>query len=219
MKSQLMNLGIAESKIRFTHNSVDLQRIEAVTVGDRDERSYDACFLGRLSPLKGIFDIVEIYKELVKTYPNTKIALMGADHPKYREQLRDKIKDSNLENNIFILGAVNEDEKYAVLKSSKIFIFPSYEEGWGIAILEAMACGLAIVAHDLPAYEAFSEPIIKIPVGDKQAFLDKIRQILEDETLWLDLSKKSKETARNFNWDRITHSDIEKVFSELKGYN
>ena len=43
------------------------------------------------------------------------------------------------------------------MKSSKLFIFPSYEEGWGISITEAMACGLAVVCYDLKAYDVFGK--------------------------------------------------------------
>ena len=215
MVPTLKRLGVDEAKICFTHNSVDLEKIEKLGSIDRDSKGYDACFLGRLAPLKGIFDIVDMYGELRVDNPDAKIAVMGADIPKYSQQLKAKIKDLNLENNIIILGAVSEEEKYSILKSSKVFVFPSYEEGWGIAILEAMACGLAIIAYDLPAYQDFSEPIVKIPVGDKVAFLEKLKNLLSDESTRFALSKMSKQTVKKFNWDRISYSDMEIVSSRL----
>ena len=49
--------------------------------------------------------------------------------------------------------AISGKDALSVVKSVLVFVFPSHEEGWGIAICEAMACGLAVVAYDLPAYE------------------------------------------------------------------
>lgn len=121
---------------------------------------------------------------------------------------------SDLVKNITMPGLLPEEEKIAVLKASKVFVFPSYEEGFGIAILEAMACGLPVVAYDLPAYKVFgNDCIIKVPVGNKKAFSEVIKEFLLNERLRLEAGNVSKKIASRFNWDKIVGNEL-KVISK-----
>lgn len=63
--------------------------------------------------------------------------------------------DLFMDNHITMLESVPDDYLYSLLKSSKVFVFPSHEEGWGIAVCEAMAAGLPIVAYDLAPFREF----------------------------------------------------------------
>ena len=74
-----------------------------------------------------------------------------------------------LSNNINYLGYVTGDEKYSILAQSRIFLFPSYYESAPQAPLEAMKCGLPVVAYDLPPCVTFKKGMIKVSVLDNQS--------------------------------------------------
>ncbi|RJS88770.1 glycosyltransferase [Candidatus Bathyarchaeota archaeon] len=58
------------------------------------------------------------------------------------DKLKKEIKERNIEKNIVFLGSILGPRKYVLLKSSKVFVFPSYSENWPISVMEAMYCGL-----------------------------------------------------------------------------
>jgi glycosyltransferase involved in cell wall biosynthesis len=80
---------------------------------------------------------------------------------------------------IEVRGWVDEGEKWRVLARSRVVILPSYEEGWGISIQEALQAGAQVVAYDLPAVRRLHGNTIElVPRGDWQAMVERVRQLL-----------------------------------------
>lgn len=205
VKRQAMDRGISEYKVRVTGNGINLKCIERAPKGKYD---YDACFLGRTVPLKGIYDLIIIWKYVCSKIPNVKLVIIGESPPEYGRMLSKRIETNSLSANVVLKGYLPEKNKYAVLKASKIFTFPSYEEGWGISVCEAMACGLPVVAYDLPAYDLFKDVIFKAPRGDKRAFSEMVWKLLLDEKLRKEASEKAKEIANQFDWDTLAEEEL-----------
>ncbi len=176
------------------------------------EKSYDSCFLGRLHPSKGIFDLIDIWKLILKKKQNAKLAIIGGGNKRLEDELKKKIMDANLEHNIAIMGYLEDDKAFEILKSSKVFISPSHEEGFGIAILEGMACGLPVVAWDLPVYrEVFPKGIIRVPTGNIEEFAWSILDLLEDSKLYGRISKEAREMSLRYDWDKIVKRELELI--------
>jgi glycosyltransferase involved in cell wall biosynthesis len=103
------------------------------------------CSLSRLAPRKGLELIVEALADL-KNLPIRYIA-MGDGHS--RPSLEALATELGVRERIDFRGFVSEEEKYAILTSSSVFVLPSLHEGFGICYIEAMAAGLPIVAHSI----------------------------------------------------------------------
>jgi len=129
--------------------------------------------------------------------------------------IKNKLNNHGLQQSVCMLGFLSDNEAYRVLKSSKVFVFPSYEEGWGIAICEAMALGLPVVAYDLPAYEVFRDAITRISVGDIRAFSEAVLKLLSHESSRIKLAKKATEVASRFEWDKITEENWSALLTSL----
>ena len=147
-KDALIARGFDSDKIFVTSNGVEHEFISSVRAG---LRKFEACFCGRLVKRKGIDDLVEVWERVLKYFPESKLVIIG--HGPEQCKLIDLVKNKELDRNIIITGYIPEKEKISVIKSCKIFISPSYEEGWGIAVSEAITCGLPVVCYDLPAYK------------------------------------------------------------------
>ena len=136
-------------------------------------------------------DLVKAWKIVVRKHPFAKFCIIG-DGPE-RKKIEEKIKEEGLVKNITLVGRVPEGEKYELMKESKIFIFPSYQEGWGIVIAEAMACGLPVVAYDLPVYrEVFDEYINTVEMGNYRQMAEKSVDIIENYQNYEKNAKKSE---------------------------
>jgi len=88
---------------------------------------YDACFLARLHKSKGISDLIEAWKYVCKYNKDAKIAIAGGGPIEKINEVKNKIKNLDLENNVFYLGFLSEEKKYKLLRTSKLYVLPSYE--------------------------------------------------------------------------------------------
>jgi glycosyltransferase involved in cell wall biosynthesis len=136
---ELCSNGLEEYKIEVISPGIDFGLISRIPKNKTDVK-FDAVFLGRMSPSKGIYDIPDIWAAVIKAIPDARIALIGNGDPKVIAELEKKIASCGCKGNIVLLGFCDATQVYSILKSADIFLFPSYEEGFGIAIVEALAC-------------------------------------------------------------------------------
>jgi glycosyltransferase involved in cell wall biosynthesis len=93
------------------------------------------------------------------------------------DNLQKLILQNKLEDRVKLLGYLKDTEPllYELLQGCDFFLFPSYEEGYGIVIAEAIAAGKPVIAYELPHYgKAFNHSIITVPKGDVDALKRKV---------------------------------------------
>jgi len=201
-KKELINIGFEGNKIKVNYNGIDTNKMKNFI---SSENKYDCVFLGRLNVSKGIFDLLDIWKIINEKNPNIYLAIIGFGDKKTEDELKDRIKINSLEKNINVLGYLEDKKLFGILKSSKIFVFPSHEEGFGIVVCEAMACGLPVVAWDLPVYrEIYTKGMITVSINDVAEFAEKILELLDDKKLCDKISLDAIETASRYDWDEIS---------------
>lgn len=211
-KLMLTCRGVESDKILVISGGVDIKNISKIPFGSQ---KYDASFVGRFHPQKGVFDLIKIWKHVCQNKEDAKLAVIGSGDERVEDAIATAITKEGLQKNIFLLGFIDGEEKFKVLRSSKIFLFPSTYESWGLVACEAMACGLPVVAYDLPIFkEIFGHSIITVPIGDVKKFSEAIFDLLQDEKKRERVARLSMETALNYDWDTIAR----KVSDRIKGF-
>jgi glycosyltransferase involved in cell wall biosynthesis len=215
VKEELIKSGFEKEKIIVIPNGVNAAYLENI---DADSNiTYDAVFMARLNRSKGIFDLIKIWMLIVKEKPKARLAIIGGGNKKLEKELIANIYRYNLEKNIDVLGYLEDCVAYSLIKGSKVFIFPSHEEGFGISILEAMCCGVPVVAWDLPVYsEIFPKGMIQVPEGDINVFSDVLLNLLNDKHLLNKMSKEATEVALIYNWEKIAEQEEEIIKEVVK---
>ncbi len=207
-KNLLVKKGFDEKKIEVVDNGVNLEEIASVK---QKEKEYSACFVGRFHQQKGILDLVDIWKEVCKKDSSAKIVVIGSGELEGR--LKTKIKEEFLEGNFILKGHLDGKKKIELVKSSKVFVFPSTYESWGIVAAEAMACGLPVVAYDLPVYHGvFDKGMIRVPIGKSELFAKEVIRLLEDNKTYSKFSEEAISLAKNYSWKKV--ADRERNFME-----
>jgi len=109
-----------------------------------------------------------------------------------------------------------ENEKYRILKQSKIFVFPSYLESFGQAMCEAMACKLPVVAYELPTYkEWYGNTMYTVPLGDVSSLEDATLSLLKDKKLREEIGNKGMKVVKKYSWQKVARYEWEIISRNL----
>ena len=207
--------GFAPEKVVVVNNGIPYKEIESIDIGKKE---YDGVFLGRLVQRKGIYDMIEIWRDVVKKYPSAKLCMIGGGSEK--EKLEMKIREEGLEESVILAGMVSDGEKFKLMKESRVFVSPSYYEAKPIVLLEAFACELPIVAYDLPVFEEVYQEFFNIgcvstiEIGNYEGMTKKIIDIVENWEAYEKISKEAKKFVSKYDWKKIANyqlSCIEKL--------
>ena len=207
LKDELIGLGFAGTKIFINYPGVDLDYLSSIEGG---MSSYDGIFMAQLRPSKGIFDLVKIWKLVCEKRAGARLGIIGKGVAEVERELKTLVKTEGLEKNIHLLGYLEEEKAFAVIKSSRVFVFPSSEEGFGIAPLEAQALGLPVVAWNLPVFEeVFPQGMVKVEMGSIEEFAAAVLGLFTDSLLHQRLSDEALTNAARFNWDSTFARELE----------
>ena len=137
-----------------------------------------ACFIGRLNPNKGITDLIYSWRLVNRSIPDAKLYIIGGNVAK--DKYQKLLNRLNMNNTIKITGYLSESEKNQIISMSSLFVFPSYEEGWSLAVMEAINYGLLPILYDIPAYYYVCNDKIKVPPGNIKELSTKIVYFLNN---------------------------------------
>lgn len=199
-KAALVKYGIHREKVVVISPGIDLEGIAGVP--ETAEKHYSACFVGRFHQQKGIPELLHIWKIVTAKFPDAKLALVGWGSQSWIKLINSTVQKLGLENNVCILGFLDNSEKYRVLKSSSLFVFPSSYESWGIVVAEAMGCGCPVVAFDISATRKFKKGVVLTDLTDTGKFADAVTRLLGDKAGLFALAQQAREAAAEFSWQR-----------------
>lgn len=207
VKSKLQKMGFPEDKMFICSNGIDLEYFDRIK---RDEISYEGVFLGRLSRSKGLVDLVEIWKRICREIPGARLAVIGGGSEEAENFLSKKISEHDLEKNIDLLGFLENEKAHSILKSSKVFVFPSHEEGWGIAIAEAMACEVPVVSWNLSNYKPiFKNYTFQIEENNIDLFAKKVVELLKNDDLRKRFGEEGRKFVKKYSWENVAKNEYE----------
>lgn len=204
LKDYLIQKGFDKGKVILTGNAVEADLIKKA----RKDKKYNinALFIGRINEAKGIYDILDVLEAVKDKYPDFQLAIMGKGDVATGRKYKGEIKDRKLERNIQFLGYKTGLDKFNIIKSSKIFLFLSKSESFGIALLEAVCSGIPAIAYDLPAYREIYKngEVFLFKKNDYQSVAEKLEEIIDKK---LFENKKGKLLLDKYSWDVIAEKE------------
>ena len=122
--------GIPSSRVWPIYGGVDFDQIASTP---EQPVRYDGCFVGRISPQKGVLDLVDIWARVRAKRPAARLALIGSGNARFEQQLRDAVAARGLADAIDLLGFLDGPEKHQVYKASRVFLHTSVHDNYGMA--------------------------------------------------------------------------------------
>lgn len=167
-------------------------------------------FVGRLHHRKGLLPILEAYTRRRDIDAEFLIAGDGPDRPQV-EQLA--AADPRLK----VLGQVDRRRLLELLRDTSLFVFPTFYEGFGLALTEAMASGHACLSYDIPAVrEVLGDSGVLVPLADATALVEAVAHLVQRPELMDDYARRAHQRAGQFSWDDARLA-IERIVCDTLG--
>ena len=168
-------------------------------------------YIGRLTELKRVSSLIEIISMVRNKFPEAKLHIVG-DGPKH-EEVRRKIEELDLSQNVFMHGYLPEREKIELLSSSAVYVSNSIFEGFGIPLVEAMATGTVPVVSDIEAHRfIFQGEDIGYLAKSKQEMAERIVDLLIDENKRLRLARDGRRLVeQKWTWAKVSEKYREAI--------
>jgi D-inositol-3-phosphate glycosyltransferase len=208
-------LGVPHNRINVVHNGVDPQVFSP-------SHSYNSfpviLFVGRLSPRKGLKVLLDALDYL--TVPATVQIVGGTADKEYERRVRERIHQLTTRGlNVRLCGPLSGPELVEAYKNADIFVCPSLIEPFGIVVVEAMSCGVPVVASRVDGLLDIVEDGVNglfFEAGNAQELVACIEPLLKDENLREKLGRNARETVlARFTWDNVAEQ-IERVYGFVR---
>lgn len=207
LKEYLIWRHFNSSSIVITGNGIDTKTLQKAKP---TSSQYDCLFIGRLNETKGIFDMLDVVYTVKIKIPNFSLAIIGEGDNLTKNKFIDKINRLNLNKNLILLGRKTGLEKFSILKSSKTFMFlsKSPSESFGIALLEAVSCGLPAFAYNLPAYQNIykNNEINFSKINDTNSISKSILKTFQTKQFE---NKNGKKLLGKYTWEKIAKTEYD----------
>ena len=214
----LIKSGINKNKIYFIPNGITKNAFKKVNTKNfinkyKLKNKFIISYLGRIQNYKGLDQIINI---LPYFYENIIFLVMGKDAGDLL-RLKKLTNKLNINNRIIFTGEISNDDVFAALKISKIFIMPSQWEAFGISILQAMAQGNAIISTKTEGGKFLikdRENGFLFNYDNLDELREKLDLLIKNNKLRNKISKNNIKKAKKFLWDNIV-KDLEKLYISL----
>jgi len=220
-KRNIVNkLNIPEEKIKVIYHGIDHENFRPMNdheVREELHQKYGIDFdfilhVSSFQPKKNVEGIVRAFSILKKKYKiRERFVILG----KQPESIKVLVEDLGLSGEVIFPGHVPYEDLPKFYNLATTFIFPSFHEGFGMPILEAMACGCPVITSNIFSMpEIAGEAAILVNPYDVREIAEAIFTLISDESLRRELSKKGLKRAKQFTWERCAKEHL-KVYGEV----
>jgi glycosyltransferase involved in cell wall biosynthesis len=215
---ELKEYGLNQDRISVVSNGVDENIFyPKKNDGTNNDKKY-IMYAGRIDREKGLFDLVESANIICNK--RTDISFIIAGDGRDSNRLKKKIKKIGLQKRFIFLGQIEKDQMIKLYQNATLFILPSYREGLPTVLLEAMSCGLPILATDVRGNRDLitnGKNGLLIPPKDPKKIAETILTLLNDKKLMKQLGNNARKTIiKNYTWNAVSNKFL-KCYESLAG--
>ncbi|MBQ0104951.1 MAG: glycosyltransferase [Armatimonadetes bacterium] len=220
MKKELESYGISKD-IYIIPTGIKLPKAEnkEITLDIKkkfhiNENDKVIIYLSRIAKEKNIYMLVDAFEQISKDYTDVKLMICG-NGPEYKNLIK-YVDSLTSRENIILTGSVEKSKVYDYLYCGDIFAFPSYTETQGLAVNEAMACGLGVVAVNAggvpESIENNKDGILSS--NNVNSFVQKLKELIDNEKLLKKIKENAKNKSVSFTTEKMI-DEYEKLYKEL----
>ncbi len=183
---------------------------------------YNILTAGVFFPRRNYETLVRVIEQLKRESVPVHLDIIGSteENPEYVKSIKELIDNSGLGNEITIWGQVDEDRYNSLFNEADIFSFVNINQSWGLAVFEAMSCGLpTLVSNSVGAIELLKggEDSIIVDPLDVNTICGIIKRLISNEQYYNRISENASTVVKEYAWDKLYSSKLVGVFEQLMG--
>jgi glycosyltransferase involved in cell wall biosynthesis len=211
--------GLPEDRLRVVPAGYDKRVFHpgrtAETAHDPGRLPY-ILFVGNLLPHKNILRLLDAFSLVARRAP-CRLIIRGEGHPTFIREISARIATLSSGRLVEVRSYALPEQLGELYRGARLLVLPSLSEGFGLTALEAMACGVPVIASNTSSVpEVVGDAGILVDPTDTVALGDAMYKVLTSEALRRELSARGLERARRFSWRR-TALDVLAVLEEAAG--
>lgn len=212
LRSKALAVGRPRKEIRIIYNGCDFEMfdcggISRVNVRNRlgiPEKGKVLVYVGHLRARKGVYDVLEIFKRIADYEEQVYLIIIGDGEE--RDALDSKLRRLSVGRRVSLKGRLEQREIAPFLCASDVFVFPSHSEGLPNAVLEAMACGLPVVAYavgGIPEIVYDGNNGFLIEKGNIERFSRTVKYLIDNKEVCKNMGSQGRKVVEErFSWKR-----------------
>jgi len=212
--SQLDSLGVNIKKCRAIYYGIDHSLFKPST-----SKTYPYDYIlsvGSEEPRKNMENVLKTFQILIKDYPNLKLLKVGEANGHNRKKTMHYIEELQLTKSVIFTDYVKEEELPQIYSGAKLLLFPSLLEGFGLPIVEAMACGCPVITSDRnPMKELVGTEQYTVNPLDPNDIAAECKKILLDDVYRQTLIDNGLLRAKGFNWEKTANEVYEYMTKQM----
>jgi glycosyltransferase involved in cell wall biosynthesis len=194
---------IPEAKAKVVYPGLSPRYLEG---NSQQPKKKIVLFLGTIEPRKNILNIIKAFRDIEDRIKEYTLVVAGAPGWKNKEAF-DLINDPSVSNRIKYIGYVRDEDKANLFLSASVFVYPSFYEGFGFPVIEAMASGTPVITSNRSSLAEITEGAALLVNPNRTSDISNaILRLINDQTLQAELVSKGLEQARKYTWEKAAKS-------------
>jgi len=213
-KDIIKNYNVDEDKVSVVYNGFE-KTISGKTAEVKLKKYI--LFVGTIQPRKNLEVLIDAFDKFVQTNKDFKLIIVGKKGWLY-ESIFEKVKIMNLEDKIIFTGHVSDEELISYYKNAFCLVLPSFYEGFGIPVLEAMSYNCpTIVSMTSSLPEIGSDASLYFDPKNSDDLLEKLNTLQNDNKLRKELILKGRQRIKDFSWEKCGRETLDVITGSITG--
>lgn len=201
--------GADPDRVDVVSEGIDPRRYRPVVDGPRSRRPFVA-FVGALEPRKDVPSAIAAFDEAMELCGTSHEFLIAGPRAWGAAAVDRALADARHAASIRLLGFIPDDEKVTLLQRADCFVYPSIAEGFGVPVLEALACGAPVITTTGSAPEEIAgDAAVLVAPQDRAALRDALVSVLRDEALSAKLRAAGPARASSYTWETAAAATVD----------
>lgn len=206
VRRTMLEQGVPAEKLKQVHFGFDPVYFYPMP-GHKTDRTFRVVFVGSVSLQKGVQYLLEAFRRLA--LPDAELVLVGGSFPDSRAFLP---RYRGLYRHI---SFVPQPALVEIYNSASVFVLPSLQDGFGMVVYEAAACGLpVIVTENVGAEIRDGQDGFIVPIRDADALADRLLRLYRDDTLRREMGESARAFVQQFTWARY-HQQMQALWRSI----
>lgn len=226
-KKRMIDHGVDPEKITVIRNFIDTKEFSPHP--NKIDSNY-ILYVAKFAERKNQLLLLEAFKKIEKEHPHLKLYLVGPKSgaftskktkgsPYYQRCLK-YIRKYSLEEKVKIFENLSDEELIELYRDATLFVFPSYEEAFGMTLLEAMACGCCCLVNNIDtSLEIIGDARVAVNVNDSAAFAGQMELLLNNKALRKQIEEKARQRAVKVFDSKVAREQFKTLLKGIANLN